>query len=195
VSLIKDPLSEKIDFISRDTKILHVGLPCLRYFIVIDDVWVSSTWDIVSRAFPDGNHCSRILITSELEDIARKCCGYEPQNVYKMKPLSEDDSRKLFYSIVTCSQELNVVSSSIIRKCGGLPVAIVTIASLLASRMGKTEQREYVEYVDKSLGYGLMTNLTLEGLKQVVNLSYRNLPQHLKACMLYLCIFSEDYII
>ncbi|KAM0884295.1 hypothetical protein ACQ4PT_031073 [Festuca glaucescens] len=166
-----------------------------RYLIVIDDIWARSTWDIVNRAFPDGNHCSRILITSELEDVALKCCGYEPQNVYKMNPLGEDDSRKLFYSIVGCSQELGDVSSSIIRKCGGLPLAIVTIASLLASRIGKTEQREYVEYVNKSLGYGLMTNPTLEGLKQVVSLSYRNLPQHLKACMLYLCIFPEDYII
>uniref|UniRef100_A0ACD5WBA2 Uncharacterized protein n=1 Tax=Avena sativa TaxID=4498 RepID=A0ACD5WBA2_AVESA len=163
-----------------------------RYLIVIDDVWARSTWDIVNRAFPDGNHCSRILITSELEDVALKCCGYEPQYVYKMKPLSQDDSTQLFYSIDGCSQELSEVSNSIIRKCGGLPLAIVTIASLLESRMGKPEQREYV---DKSLGYGLMTNPTFEGMKQVVNLSYRNLPQHLKACLLYLCIFPEDYII
>uniref|UniRef100_A0ACD6A1L6 Uncharacterized protein n=1 Tax=Avena sativa TaxID=4498 RepID=A0ACD6A1L6_AVESA len=163
-----------------------------KYLIVIDDVWARSTWDIVNRAFPDGNHCSRILVTSELEDVALKCCGYEPQYVHKMKPLSEDDSRQLFYSIVGFSQELSEVSNSIIRKFGGLPLAIVTIASLLASRMGKPEQ---MEYVHKSLGYGLMTNHTLDGMKQVVNLSYRNLLQHLKACLLYLCIFPEDYII
>jgi len=43
-----------------------------RYLIVVDDVWAASTWDIVNNALPDGNCYSRILITTEIEDVAQK---------------------------------------------------------------------------------------------------------------------------
>ncbi|XP_037422814.1 disease resistance protein RGA5-like [Triticum dicoccoides] len=163
-----------------------------RYLIVVDDVWATTTWDIVNYALPDGNCNSRILITTEIEDVALKCCGYDPSYVFKMKPLGEDDSRKIFLSAVVAPPESIEISNSIIRKCGGLPLATVTIASLLASQMGKPEQWNYV---DKFLSYGLRTNPTLQGMQQVLNLSYNNLPPHLKACLLYLSIYQEGHVI
>jgi disease resistance protein RPM1 len=39
------------------------------------------------------------------------------------------------------------------------------------------------------------TNPTLEGMRQILTLSYNHLPHHLKACMMYLSIFPDDYII
>ncbi|XP_024311000.1 putative disease resistance RPP13-like protein 3 isoform X2 [Brachypodium distachyon] len=168
-----------------------------RYLIIIDDVWSTSTWDIVIRALPESNHCSRIIITTEIEDVALKCCAYDPKYVFMMKPLSNDDSRILFFNTAfgcqhECSPDLLEVSNNIIRKCGGFPLALVTIASVLASRMDNLGQWDYV---NNSLGYGLRTNPTLDGMKQVLNLSYDNLPQHLKACLLYLSVYQEDWII
>uniref|UniRef100_A0A0E0BM90 NB-ARC domain-containing protein n=1 Tax=Oryza glumipatula TaxID=40148 RepID=A0A0E0BM90_9ORYZ len=167
-----------------------------RYLIIIDDLWATSTWDIIKCALPDGNNCSRILTTTEIEDLAFQSYDYDYKYVLKMKPLGEDDSRDLFFSTVfgpnsTCPTNLREVSCDIIRKCGGLPLAIVTIASLLA----KLRKWEQWGYVNKDLCYSLMTNPTMEGIKQVMNLSYNNLPQHLKPCMLYLSIYQEDYII
>ncbi|XP_037442978.1 disease resistance protein RGA5-like isoform X2 [Triticum dicoccoides] len=168
-----------------------------RYLIVIDDVWASQTWDIINRALPAGNLCSGILITTEVDDVALKCCGFDSKYVLTMKQLGHDDSSKLFFRTVfgpqyECPPELSEVGDSIIRKCAGLPLATVTISSLLVNHMGKTEQWHYV---NKSLGYGLKTNPTSEGMKQVLNLSYSNLPQHLKPCVMYLSIYEEDYII
>uniref|UniRef100_A0A8R7ULZ6 Disease resistance protein RPM1 n=1 Tax=Triticum urartu TaxID=4572 RepID=A0A8R7ULZ6_TRIUA len=167
-----------------------------RYLIVIDDVWATQTWDIVSRALPGVNLCSGILITTEINDVALKCCGYDCKYVLTVKPLIDDDSSKLFFSTaygrrLECPPELGELSKSIIRKCAGLPLAIVTVASLL-SRMNKPEQWDYV---NKSLGYGSRTNPTSEGMKQVLNLSYSNLPEHMKACVMYLGIYQENYII
>ncbi|XP_044984274.1 disease resistance protein RGA5-like [Hordeum vulgare subsp. vulgare] len=168
-----------------------------RYLIVIDDVWATQTWDIVNRALPDGNLYSGILITTEIDDVALKCGGYDSKYVLPMKPLCHDDSRKLFFRTAfgpqyECPPELSEVANNIIRKCAGFPLAVVTIAGLLVNQMGKPEQWDFV---NKSLGHGLRTNPASEGMKQVLNLSYNNLRLHLKACLMYLSIYEEDYMI
>ncbi|KAI4989494.1 hypothetical protein ZWY2020_036811 [Hordeum vulgare] len=168
-----------------------------RYLIIVDDVWATQTWDIINRALPAGNHCSGILVITEDDDVALKCCGYDSKYVLTMKQLGHEDSSKLFFRTVfgpqyECPPEFSEVGDSIIRKCAGLPLAIVIVASLLVNHMGKTEQWHYV---NKSLGYGLKTNPTSEGMKQVLKLSYNNLPQHLKPCVMYLSIYEEDYVI
>ncbi|TVU10931.1 hypothetical protein EJB05_44486, partial [Eragrostis curvula] len=38
-------------------------------------------------------------------------------------------------------------------------------------------------------------NLNLQGMREILNLSYRNLPSHLKTCLLYLGMYPEDYTI
>ncbi|XBH53504.1 hypothetical protein VPH35_075987 [Triticum aestivum] len=90
-----------------------------RYLIVIDDVWASSTWEIVKCALPDGNCCSGILVTTEIEDVAQKCCGYDSNYVFTIKPLGDDDSRKLFLYTAfgpqhECPPELTEVSNSVL---------------------------------------------------------------------------------
>ena len=67
------------------------------------------------------------------------------------------------------------------------------IASLLASKTNGTKQ-EWQKVCD-NIGPELETNPTLEGVKQVLTLSYDDLPYHLKACFLYLSIFPENYVI
>nr|DAA05106.1 TPA_inf: WRKY transcription factor 41 [Oryza sativa Indica Group] len=171
--------------------------PIKGFLIVIDDLWATSTWDIIKCALPEGNKSSRILTTTEIEDLALQSCSYDLKFIFKMIPFGEDDSRKLLFSIVfgshsKCPPEVSETLYDIVRKCGGLPLAIVTVASLLASQLDKLEQWDYI---NKSLGYSLMANPTLEGMKQLLNLCYNNLPQHLKACMLYLSMYQGDHII
>ncbi|KAG2630502.1 hypothetical protein PVAP13_3KG529040 [Panicum virgatum] len=168
-----------------------------RYLIIVEDLWTTSTWDIVKHALPDSNCCSRILTTTEIEDLALQSCDHDPKYVYKMQPLGEDNSRKLFFSSVfgpqdECPPELREISHDIIRKCGGLPLAIVTVASILSSQPGKQDRWDYV---NKAIGYSLLTNPTWEGMKQIFDLSYNNLPQHLKACILYTGLYEEDIVI
>jgi hypothetical protein len=103
----------------------------------------------------------------------------------------------LFFSSVfgpqyECPPELREISHAIISKCGGLPLAIVTVAGVLSSKPGLGDQWDYV---NKSIGHSLSTNPTSEGMKQVLDLSYNILPQHLKACILYTGLYEEDIII
>ncbi|TVU48828.1 hypothetical protein EJB05_00107, partial [Eragrostis curvula] len=166
-----------------------------RYLIVIDDIWSDSAWRIIKCALPKNKNGSRLITTTRIETVAMACCTDHPEYVYKMKPLSDQDSRRLFFrrifgSEVACPLYLKDVSAEILKKCGGMPLAIITISSLLASNPNK--QKEQWDYVRNSLGSNLEVSSSLEGMRQILNLSYINLPHYLKTCMLYLGIYPED---
>ena len=81
---------------------------------------------------------SRLIVTTRIKTVAEACCFGHHEHILEMKPLSEEDSRKLFFDRIFCSEEacpgqLRDVSVEILKKCGGLPLAIISISSLLAS--------------------------------------------------------------
>ena len=110
-----------------------------------------------------------------------------------MKPLSDEDSRILFFGRIfnseeACPRQLWDVSLGILKKCDGVPLAIISISGMLASERFDQEDWEHIRI---SLGSG--TNLTLEGMRKILHLSYKNLPPHLKTCLLYLGMYPEDF--
>lgn len=152
-------------------------------------------WDILRCALPDNHNGSKVIATTRIETVAKACCSYQPEFIYKMKPLDDENSAKLFFSRVgyVCSQSFKEISDEILQKCGGLPLAIISIASLLASQPARS--REKWKFVCSSLSSNLRANPTLEGMRQVLKLSYNNLPVHLKTCLLYIGMYPEDYSI
>ena len=131
-----------------------------------------------------------------MEAVAISACSYHYEHIYKMKPLSFEDSRRLFTSRVfgsenKCPSNFEEVSNEILKKCGGLPLAIITIASLLASR--RERSRNDWENIRNSLGAQFSINPTLKGMRSILNLSYMNLPLHLRTCFLYPGMYPEDY--
>ncbi|PVH38487.1 hypothetical protein PAHAL_5G270200 [Panicum hallii] len=120
--------------------------------------------------------------------------------IYRIKALGPEDSTKLFLSRAfgstngSCPMELEDAMKKVLKKCGGLPLAIVSIGSLLAS-YNSPESKHMWERVFKSIGSEMESHPTLEGMRQIVIISYDHLPHHLKACMMYLSIFPEDYVI
>ncbi|KAL6638472.1 hypothetical protein ACP70R_023967 [Stipagrostis hirtigluma subsp. patula] len=167
-----------------------------RYIIVIDDIWDVSAWDVIRCALPENRNGSRIITTTRILTVARACCANHSEYVYEMKELSEQDSRRLFLKRVfgsdACPPYLKQLSAEILRKCGGMPLAITTISGLLATQRNKVKQ--HWEYIQKSLVSNYDVSSGLDGMRHVLNLSYINLPHYLKTCMLYLATFPEDYI-
>ncbi|VAH85854.1 unnamed protein product [Triticum turgidum subsp. durum] len=167
-----------------------------QYYIIIDDLWGVSAWNIIKCTFPESNLGSRLIVTTRIKTVAEACCFGHHEHILEMRPLSEEDSRKLFFGRIfgseeACSGELRDVSVEILKKCGGLPLAIISISSLLASEISDLKERW--KYVQNSLWSVSDTNLTLEAMRQILSLSYKNLPHHLKTCFLYLGMFPEDY--
>ncbi|KAM3371033.1 hypothetical protein ACQJBY_018414 [Aegilops geniculata] len=169
-----------------------------RYLIVIDDLWDASVWDAIKYAFPKGNHGSRIIITTQIADVALTCCCDHSEHVFEMKPLDDDHSRKLFFNRLfgsesDCPEEFQQVSNEIVDTCGGLPLATINIASHLANQTAVS--LDLLTYIRDSLRSKLWSSPTSEITRQVLNLSYNNLPHYLRTCLLYLHMHPGGSII
>ncbi|WVZ92626.1 LOW QUALITY PROTEIN: hypothetical protein U9M48_038675 [Paspalum notatum var. saurae] len=193
----KKDLTEDID--TWDEKKLIAKLKELlqekRYLIVIDDIWSISAWDAIKYAFPENNLSSRIITTTRIVEVARSCCLDGNDRMYEMEALSDIHSKKLFFQRIFgyrngCPDMLEHVSNKILKKCGGLPLAIISVSSLLAN---KPVIKDEWEKVSRSIGSALDKNRSLEGMNSILSLSYNDLPPNLKTCLLYLSIFPEDY--
>jgi hypothetical protein len=82
---------------------------------------------------------SRVIFTTCNLDVSKECCCSNDDFIHEIKPLSERESRKLFYerifgSETVCPSQLEQVCTNILKKCAGVPLAIITLASHLASK-------------------------------------------------------------
>ncbi|CAN6343352.1 unnamed protein product [Urochloa humidicola] len=166
-----------------------------RYFVVIDDIWSTQAWKTIKCALYVNNCGSRIMTTTRIVSIAKACCSPHHDHVYEIMPLSTDNSKNLFFkrtfgSKDICPPQLEEISNEILQKCHGSPLAIVTLATLLANKASTKE--EWVR-VYSSIGSTLQKDPDVEEMRRILSLSYDDLPHHLKTCLLYLSIFPEDY--
>ncbi|VAH23851.1 unnamed protein product [Triticum turgidum subsp. durum] len=191
---MRDPDTSRTREVDDIIEELRQHLKEKRYLIVVDDVWDQPTWNTIKCAFPEDINGSRVVVTTRVEDVAAAACQNDGEGIYKMEPLSEQNSRMLLLNRVfgskhDCPPHLKEVMAEILKKCHGLPLAIITIASLLAN---KETSRKSWESIRDSLGTQLAINLTLEEMKSILNLSYMHLPAHLRACFLYFGMYPED---
>nr|UBY07348.1 NBS-LRR disease resistance protein [Dasypyrum villosum] len=175
---------------------LHKFLENKRYLVIIDDVWDEGLWKDINLAFSNRNNLgSRLIMTTRIFGVSESCCSSADDPVYEMEPLSIDDSSKLFYTRIFpdsgCPKEFEQVSKDILKKCGGVPLAIITIASALASGQQVKPKQEW-DILLQSLGSGVTKDNSLVEMRRILSFSYYNLPSHLKTCLLYLCIYPED---
>ncbi|KAL0417276.1 UNVERIFIED_CONTAM: Disease resistance protein RPM1 [Sesamum latifolium] len=176
------------------TQILWKNLKGRRYIIVLDDMWSTEVWDDMKRIFPDDGNGSRIMLTTRLQGVAVYATdSFSPP--HRIRLLDEDKSWYLLCQAVFgqegCPpefQELEDIGKMIARNCNGLPLATSVVGGLLAN---SAMTREFWGYVADNVNSIAIEHD--EHCSEILSLSYKHLPHHLKPCFLYFGAFPEDY--
>ncbi|XP_039169293.1 disease resistance protein RPM1-like [Eucalyptus grandis] len=190
------PLQDNMDTLCQKTIIKDL-LQKARYLIVVDDAWRINEWDVIKHALPNNSCGSRIIITSRNSDLAYTLCGEFREMVYKMEPLPPEESWKLFCAKTfqgnSCPPHLEETCRLILRKCEGLPLAIVAISGVLVSK--DTRKKGDWDLVHRSLRTEIDCNDKFRTLRRVLSLSFDDLPCYLKSCFLHLSVFPRGSLI
>ncbi|XP_049931577.1 putative disease resistance protein RGA3 [Nymphaea colorata] len=141
---------------------------------------------------------SKILITSRNIDVSK---GIGALYMHRWPMLREDESWNLFLNkalrteIDLVRHKLQDIAKAIVKKCGGLPLVVQTVGSLMRTKnMKKAEWKEVADSViwewkmpasSSSSQYGSI----LPGLI----LSYDDLPPYLRSCFVYCSIFPKNH--
>ncbi|KAM3249933.1 hypothetical protein P3L10_011703 [Capsicum annuum] len=160
-----------------------------RYLIVLDDIWDGMAWDVLRLSFPNVGNGSRIVVTTRLEKVGEHVMHHiDP---YTLPFLPPDESRKLLHKKVFqqegCPPELQHLSREIAERCKGLPLVIGLVAGIIKRNKMEASwwnevKNSLLSYLGESEGYSLLT----------MQLSYDNLPDYVKPCLLYMGMFPED---
>ncbi|RZB99793.1 disease resistance protein RPM1-like [Glycine soja] len=172
-------------------------LSCNRYVVVFDDVWNENFWEEMKFALVDVENGSRIIITTRHREVAESCRTSSLVQVHELQPLTDDKSFELFCKTAFrseldghCPHNLKGISTEIVKKCEGLPLAIVATGGLLSRK--SRDAREWQRF-SENLSSELGKHPKLTPVTKILGLSYYDLPYHLKPCFLYFGIYPEDY--
>ncbi|TXG69688.1 hypothetical protein EZV62_004623 [Acer yangbiense] len=118
-----------------------------NYLLVLDDIWEAELWEGLKHALPRDR--GSVIITTRIKDIASSI--EDNCSVYELQPFSDELAwaffcRKAFRHQGTWPGHLKEFAEAIVRKCEGLPLAIVALAGLLSSQGRKNHLPFYLEY-------------------------------------------------
>ncbi|GMN52788.1 hypothetical protein TIFTF001_021932 [Ficus carica] len=151
-------------------ELLKKNLKEKRYLVVLDDIWRIEAWDSIKNAFPKDKRGSKVLFTARNKE---KALLRSTSNEYDIRP------------------EFEVLGREMLRKCEGLPLAIIILGGLLRTRDSidgwKEVKKDLTAHLNK-----LRSHQQYEGVGGILFSSYYDLPYYLKPCFLYLGTFPED---
>nr|QXN65409.1 NLR-type disease resistance protein [Oryza brachyantha]QXN65410.1 NLR-type disease resistance protein [Oryza brachyantha]QXN65411.1 NLR-type disease resistance protein [Oryza brachyantha] len=166
------------------------------YILLIDDIWSAKTWESIIAFLPENNKASKIIVTSRFQAVGSTCSASGTDRLHTVGYLTDNESKKLFKTslfesrIRKDSKKVDEqLPEEIWKICGGLPLAIVTMAGLVACNPSKPDCDW--RKLSKSLFPETVTSLTLEGVKRILDCCYNDLTADLKTCLLYLSIFPK----
>ncbi|CAD6337899.1 unnamed protein product [Miscanthus lutarioriparius] len=137
-----------------------------RYLIVLDDVWTIDAWNLIKVTFQySGKNDSCVVVTTRNHTLAEYCISH-PSHIHQPEFLGKEEARTLFLKKTKRSlddlekgDKTKGIIEKILHKCGGLPLAILTIGALLANK-----DTEEWESIYKQLPWDLATNPSLDAL-------------------------------
>ncbi|XP_055961585.1 putative disease resistance protein RGA3 [Mercurialis annua] len=165
-----------------------------KYLLILDDVWNEDRrkWNELRSLLMGGANGSRILVTTRKNSVASVMANVPP---YNLNDLSHRNCVSLFLkSAFKDAQDVEhypnlvKIGEEIVRKCRGVPLAVLTLGNLLYSI---TSEHEW-----KSIRDSEMWKLEQkeDDIMPALTISYEQLPSYLKRCFAYCSFFPKDHI-
>ncbi|KAG5222848.1 disease resistance protein [Salix suchowensis] len=164
-----------------------------KFLLVLDDVWddCGDSWSKLKEMLRCGAKGSVVLVTTRIEMVARRMAT---TFVHQMGRLSEEDSCHLFQRLAFGMRRkeewahLEKIGESIVKKCGGVPLAIKALGKLMRL---KDSEDQWMAVKESEIW-----DLTEEAgeILPALRLSYTNLSPHLKQCFAFCSIFPKDQV-
>ncbi|XP_068639630.1 putative disease resistance protein RGA3 [Aristolochia californica] len=163
-----------------------------RFLIVIDDVWEDALdcWDVLRIPFICGNQGSKLIVTTRSERVA---FVMGKSALFRLEGLLDEDCLKMFLrkAFMTGDEEnhqnLVDIGKSIVKKCGGVPLAINTLGGLLTFKRNESDWNGVLESSFWKLPQ------KENSILPVLRLSYHHLPPKAKQCFAFCSIFPKDW--
>jgi disease resistance protein RPS2 len=175
--------------------VLYRVLSKMNFMLLLDDVWEPLNLRMLGIPVPKHNSKSKIVLTTRIEDV---CDRMDVRRKLKMECLPWAPAWELFRDkvgdhLTSASPEIRQQAQALAAKCGGLPLALITVGRAMASKRTAKEWKHAVTVLKIAPWQLLGMELdVLEPLKK----SYDNLPSDkLRLCLLYCSLFPEEFSI
>ncbi|XP_038681531.1 putative disease resistance protein RGA3 [Tripterygium wilfordii] len=164
-----------------------------KFLIILDDLWSDDRgkWMELRDLFDGGDTRSKVIVTTRSSSVAT-IVG--TTSAYNLKGLCHEDCLSLFKKWAFKEGEekrypnLMEMGNDIVMKCGGLPLAVRTLGTLLYSK----NDEHYWKFIRDNEIWKFDQK---EGdILPVLRLSYDQMPSHLKPCFAICSIFPKDHV-
>ncbi|KAL6658531.1 hypothetical protein ACP70R_004117 [Stipagrostis hirtigluma subsp. patula] len=190
--LFEEITKEKSDLHPRSYMVNKISnkLSKDKFLLVLDDAWHKNRhdWEQFLLHVKSGTPGSMVLLTTRDEEVAR---AVESWYTLKLEFLSERESWNFFLKISGWTEdegsELIEVGRQIVKKCGGVPLAIRILGGVLR---GKSEINTWRAIRGSSLWNDENIEVRVFGC---LKLSYIHLENYLKPCFTFCSIFPKGY--
>ena len=166
---------------------------CHRNFLLLlDDLW--KKLDLAEVGISDANKGSKIVFTTRSKAV---CTDMEADQKLQVPYLNPESSWELFRrhvgeNIDKLSPATKSLAQQVADKCGGLPLALVTLGKAMA---GALTEYEWEAALKSLKGTAAEPVIEIEQVLDIPMFSYYKLQDVHKKCLLYCSIFPEDCVI
>ncbi|KAJ0717031.1 putative P-loop containing nucleoside triphosphate hydrolase [Helianthus annuus] len=165
-----------------------------KFLLVLDDIWSESyeDWETLVRPLYTCDPGSKIIITTRKDKLLKKL-GYNPLNK-QLESLSDDDALSLVARNALGVDNfdshllLKPYAEGIVKKCGGLPLALIALGRLLRTK------KDEVEHWKEVLNSEIWRLNDEDGILLALRLSYHDLSAPLKRLFAYCSLFPKDFL-
>ncbi|KAG6692064.1 hypothetical protein I3842_10G094500 [Carya illinoinensis] len=184
-----DKNSSNVDMMQKS---LRDFLKNKRFLLVLDDVWNENRnkWIELTDLLNGGSHGSVVVVTTRIHNVS-SISG--PVYMHPLDGLPKEECLSLFVKCAFKEGEdkrhpnLVSIADEIVEKCKGVPLAVKSLGGMLYS---KVDEREWNLVRDNEI-WELEEK---EGdILPALQLSYNQMPIHLKRCLAYCVNFPKDH--